>query len=183
MKKYIFIALFVLSNTFVLSAQDNAWFKIKDLDAAYIVEFPSEPIKGGDDVSTEQGTVKMDTYTLQPEEDNNLIYMTSFTKYPDYFFKDGLDTAEAQNTVLDNSIEGAVINTKGTLLADEKITLNGYRGRNAKIKIDGGYIINIKIVLVNYSLYLAQVIYIESNDDNISTKRFFESLELINVNK
>ncbi len=41
----------------------------------------------------------------------------------------------------------------------------------------------MKVVLVNYTLYIAQVIYLKENDDNENAKRFFELLELINVKK
>lgn len=181
MKKNIFIVLLVFCSSYILTAQENTWFKVKDLDAAYIIEFPSEPEKGENNVSTDQGTVKMNTYTLQTEDDINLIYMTSFTKYPEAFFEDGLDTEESQNTVLNNSVNGAVTNTKGTLLVDEKITLNGYRGRNIKILLKDGHIINMKMLLVNYTLYLTQVIYKKDDDNNENTKYFFDSLELINV--
>ena len=78
-------------------------------------------------------------------------------------------------------INGAVENTKGSLLSEEEIFLNGYRGRVIKIDIEDTYIIKIKIILVGIKLYLAQVIYKKENDDNDNAKRFFDSMELINV--
>lgn len=193
MKKYTLLSLIVLFNVsvsiaqdnvwseFVSNAQSNDWFEIKDKEAAYLIDFPEEPTKGSDDVFTDKGTVKMNTYTLQMPDDDNLIYMSSFTKYPDSFFPDQLESEEEQNEVLDNSVNGAVTNTEGELIFDEKITFNGYKGRIIKIKLSGGYIIKMKVLLVDIKLYLAQVIYEEKNDDNLNSKRFFNSLELINV--
>ncbi|PHR74554.1 MAG: hypothetical protein COA67_00320 [Lutibacter sp.] len=183
MKKYILLCLFALCNIYGSIAQNNDWFEIKDKDAAYLIDFPSEPEKGENDVQTDKGTVKMNTYTLQTSDDVNMIYMSSFTKYPESFFEDGLVSEESQNTVLDNSVNGAVTNTEGELILDKKITFNGYKGRVIKIKLSGGYIIYMKVLLVDIRLYLAQVIYEEKDDGNENAKRFFESLELINVKK
>ena len=180
MKKNILL-LFIICNAFNLLAQNTDWVKIKDIDAAYIINFPSNPKKGSDDVPTDKGTVKMNTYTLQTTDDTNLIYMSSHTEYPKFFFPEGLTSEEKQIEVLDGSINGAVENTKGSLLSEEEIFLNGYRGRVIKIDIEDTYIIKIKIILVGIKLYLAQVIYKKENDDNDNAKRFFDSMELINV--
>lgn len=181
MKKYILLSLAVLFNVSVSIAQSDDWFEIKDEEAAYLIDFPEEPTKGADDVPTDKGTVMMNTYTLQTPDDDNLIYMSSFTKYPDSFFPNQLESEEEQNEVLDNSVNGAVTNTEGELIFDEKITFNGYKGRIIKIKLSDGYIIKMKVLLVDIKLYLTQVIYEEKNDDNLNSKRFFNSLELINV--
>ncbi len=181
MKKNILLILFVFCNIYATIAQSNDWFKVKDTDAAYIISYPQEPEKGSSDVPTDKGTVKMNTYTLQPDGDDNLIYMSSFTEYPASFFPNKLTSLEKQDEVLENSVNGAVNNTKGTLVYQEKLYFNGYRGREIKIEIDGGYIIKMKVILVGVKLYLAQVIYKGENDDNANQKRFFDSFELINV--
>ena len=181
MKKSILLTLFLICNTYAAIAQSNNWFKVKDTDAAYVISYPQEPEKGEDDVPTDKGTVKMNTYTLQPDGDDNLIYMSSYTEYPSSFFPNNLASLEKQDEVLENSVNGAVTNTKGELLHEEKMYFNGYRGRYIKIAIDGGYIIKMKVLLVGIKLYLAQVIYKEENDDNVNQKRFFDSFELINV--
>lgn len=180
MKKYIFLLL-IIFNVSALIAQNIEWVKVKDTVSAYSIEFPTTPKKGVQDVSTNKGTVAMHSYTLQTQNDENVIYMTSFTTYPESFFKEGLDTFEIQNKVLNNSVDGAVANTKGKLLVDKKITFNGYNGRDVKIEISGLYIIRMRTVLVGYKLYLAQVIYDKVHDENENSKRFFESFELINV--
>lgn len=182
MKQKILLTLLILCSAYTSIAQnDSTWYKVKDVDAAYIISYPEEPEKGEDDVATDRGTVKMNTYTLQMSDDDNLIYMSSFTAYPASFFPNKLESSEKQDEVLSNSVNGAVTNTKGTLIMDEKITFNGYKGRLVKIEIDGGYIIKMKVLLVGIKLYLAQVIYTKENDNNESQKRFFDSLELINV--
>ncbi|AUP77296.1 hypothetical protein [Flavivirga eckloniae] len=179
--------LFLFACVSTLTAQNKEWVKVKDTVNAFVVEFPAQPQKGVEDVPTVKGSVKMDSYTLQTVDDDILIYMTSFTKYPKSFFENGLDTFEEQNKVLNGNVQGVVSNTKGTLVSDKKITFNGYNGRGIVIELNSTpsvnvvYLVQMKIVLVDYNLYLAQVIYEKKNAGNINAKRFFESFELIKV--
>ncbi|MDO5980522.1 hypothetical protein [Flavivirga spongiicola] len=184
MKKSILLLFFFICNVSALIAQNKEWVKVKDTVNAYIIEFPTKPQKGSQDVPTAKGTVKMHTYTSQTENDKNKIYMTSFTKYPKSFFENGLNTFESQNRVLNGSIEGAVTNTKGRLVSDKKITFNGYHGRDVKIEVkslDLTYMIEMRTVLAGYNLYLTQIIYEKMNKGHEEAKHFFESFELINV--
>ncbi len=183
MKKLVFL-LFFIFNFSALIAQNHDWVKVKDTVHAYVIEFPSSPEKGSTDVPTVKGNVKMYTYTLQSNNDDNIVYMTFFTKYPDSFFPEGLKTLERRNTVLDNAVSGAVTNVKGSLVSKSEIVFNGFNGRDAKIELESGggqYIIRMKTILVGTSLYSAQVICVKENDDNLNSKYFFNSLELINV--
>lgn len=192
MKKIIFTLLvcsIAYSNSF---AQDkvslkaalnsvNQWYQLKDSDAAYKIEFPEKPSQENTDVPTDKGNVVMNMYTLQNDDGVNLIYMTSFTEYPSSFFPNKLQSTEKQDEVLSNSVQGAVTNTGGNLLSDKRIFFNGYKGREVKLSIEGGYIIKMKVLLVGIKLYLVQVIYNEANDNNPKQQRFFDSFELINV--
>ena len=57
-------------------------------------------------------------------------------------------------------------------------------GGDFKIQINSSgvmYVMNVRTFLVGYRLYLAQVIYEKTNDENANAKRFFDSFELINV--
>lgn len=182
--KKLFV-LFFLCSFYTLAAQNNEWHKIKDLEAAYSIEFPSEPKKNKSDVPTEKGLVTMYTYTCQSEsDDKNLIYMSSFNEYPNSFFPEGLNTLEKRKKVLENAVNGAVTNTKGTLISKSEIIFNGYNGTDVEISVDTGgfqYILRMKTILVGLKLYMAQVIYGKDNGDNLNSKRFFNSFELLNV--
>lgn len=187
MIKYVLsILLLAFFSVSSLEAQNHVqWVKVKDTISAYIVEFPSEPKKGAQDVPTAKGDLVMESYTGQ-SSDENFIYMSSFTRYPESFFENGLDTFEAQNEVLTGCVNGAVRNTKGTLVKDKKIIFNGYPGRNIQIEIKypgvaSPYTIEMKVVLVGYDLYLTQIICEKPNVGNVNAKKFFESFELINV--
>lgn len=187
MNRNLFLSFFLILGTHFLFAQENdRWFKIKDTISSYIIEFPTKPIESTQDVPTEKGSVKMNSYTLEAADGENLIYMTSFSKYPSTFFENGLSTFKDQDKVLNGSVSAAVSNTNGKLISDQKIVFNGYNGRITKIElntisVDKLYIIKLQTILVGYKLYLSQVIYEKTNDGNENAKRFFESFELINI--
>jgi hypothetical protein len=184
MKSSFALFLILIISSPILFAQENDWVKTKDLELAYRIDFPEKVERSSQSVPTAQGSVEMISYTLNSSHLDNLIYMSSFTEYPSTFFVDGLDTLEKQYEVLDRSVNGAVNNVKGQLISDDKITFNGYPGRIIKIGLESGgesYIIRMKTLLVGFKLYLMQTISLKENDDNLDTKRFFDSFELINV--
>lgn len=183
-KKIVLLIAFVgLANT--IEAQNKKWVTVKDTELGYRIDFPSTAKKDAVDVPTEKGPVVMNTYTVSSPGEVNLVYMTSSSEYPESFFPNGLSSAEAQNTVLDNAVNGAVTNVKGRLMFKEDITFNGYRGRLFKIEVNQGglYVITMRTVLVGYQLYMMQTISQMKDIDNDRTKQFFDSFELINVKK
>ena len=188
MRNYFYTILLFLCTCSIAFGQTKEWITVKDTIAAYIIDFPAQAKKSSQDVPTEKGNVVMNSYTVQTLNDKNLIYMTSYTKYPDSFFPNGLNTVEEIQAVLDGSVAGAVKNTNGTLLSDTSIVFNGYQGRNFQIGIvdpatKENYIIHMHAYMVDLSLYITQVIYSEKDEANDDAWRFFESFELINVKR
>jgi len=183
MKKFLLLLIFLVFS-FVGFSQETQWQTVKNTEMAYRIDFPGEATGKSQDVPTEKGSVKMYSYQFQPINDVNLIYMSSFTEYPQSFFLDGISSLEDQTKLLDGSVSGAVTNTKGTLISDEKIVFNGYNGREVAISIGYdavSYIITMRIVLVNFRIYIAQVIAEKGKEDNLERSRFFNSFELIKV--
>ncbi|AXT19994.1 hypothetical protein D7030_02395 [Flavobacteriaceae bacterium AU392] len=181
----IFLQCIIILIFFFGNAQEKEWKLVKDIERGYRINFPGEAKYASQKVPTDKGDVTMDSYSYQPEnlEADNLVYMTAFTKYPTFFFENGLESDENKQRVLDNAVNGAVTNTKGTLASSDKIKFNGYPGRRSKINISGGYVIEMKTILVNFTLYLAQVIYKKEDEGNFNASRFFNSFELIKVNE
>ncbi len=183
MKLYTVLVLILMISNPIVFAQDKSWVNTKDLELAYEIDFPEKVEKEFQEVPTDKGNVNMVSYMLSPNNMDNLVYMSSYTKYPSSFFPNGLDTFEKQHKVLDGAVNGAAANVKGQLIADKKIVFNGYNGRSIKIELESGgtYIINMKMFLVDYKLYMMQTICAKGNDGNSETTRFFDSFELLNV--
>lgn len=181
MKKY-FVFVFLILINLATVAQGSDWYKVKDVDAGYILKFPKKPKKEQQEIPTDKGMLQMDMYVYENSLGKNLMYYASHTQYPVKLFPDGIDR-QREFEMLDASVKGAVNNSKGELISDEKIIFNGYNGRLIKIRIQGGYIIKMQEVLAGLNLYIIQTVYAESDDNNNDSKIFFDSFELINVKK
>ena len=184
--KILLQCVILLMVSFGTAQEKNEWKLVKDIEKGYRINFPSDVKSTVQDVTTAKGTVKMHTDVFQQKDltfDQNLIYMTAFTIYPSSFFEDGLASDESKHIVLNNAVDGAVKNTNGILISSDNIMFNGYLGRHSKIKIKDLYIIEMQTILVEFKLYLAQVIYEEKDEGNINSTRFFNSFELIKVNE
>jgi len=176
--KNLFFALTLFITCSSLSiAQD--WINYKSEELAFIAEFPSEPTKTVQKVNTAVGELDMHMIMYAPTSgDDNAVYSVIKSDYPESNFEDADD--EYNSKVLDGAVNGAVTNVNGKLLYDNKITFNGYPGRDFKVEISGGFLY-IKAYLVNNSMYITQVICISVNDKNTSIKRFFDSFDIIKV--
>ena len=182
-RKIFVVALLLLS--FYGFSQEQPWVTKKDLAGAFTINFPGNPTHNKETVPTAKGEVTMDTYSYEPKDAAplNFIYMLAYSTYPLEFFPEGLSELSVIDTVLNNAVQGAVNNTKGTLVSKDNIQLNGFYGKTVKINIGASYVIHMKMYLVEYTLYSIQVIYDASNEDNAMAEYFFNSFELIKTNK
>ena len=177
MKKVVLLmSVFLLSFS---TANAQEWIKYKSEDLAFVANYPKEPERTVQKVSTAVGELDMYMIMYAPTSgDDNAIYSVIRSDYPEEQFEDADDEYNA--TVLDGAVEGAVANVQGSLIFDNIIAFNGYPGRNIKIGIDGGFIY-INAYLVNNSMFITQVICLTDKDENKHIKRFMDSFELINV--
>lgn len=179
MKKVLFvIALFIVA-TVNVNAQD--WIDYKSEDLAFIAKFPNEPERSAQDVESAIGTLKIHMAMYTPpvnSNDENQVYSVIRSDYPKSYFEDADEASN--NDVLDGAVEGAVSNVQGELVFDDKITFNGFPGRNFKIEIDGGFIY-MKTFLVENKMFIAQVLCLTDKDNNDNINRFLNSFDILKV--
>lgn len=175
--KNLFFALTLFITCSSLSiAQD--WINYKSEELAFIAEFPETPKKSVQEVQTSVGLIDMHMVMSTPVNDDNGVYSVIKSDYPKSFFDNA--TEESNSKVLDGAVQGAVNNVNGKLLYSNKITFNGFPGRESKIEITGAYLY-LNSYLVNNQMYINQVICYADNDNNASIKRFFDSFDIIKV--
>lgn len=179
----LLITLFIFNLTL---AQNGNWVTTKDYEKGYKIDFPSSPKSQSQPVPTAIGEVQMHMYILDNSANanaKNLVLMTAFTEYPLAAFEgQDINSEILQDNLLDSSVNGAVSNVKGDLISSSHIKFDGYNARDAKIEIQGAFIINMKTILVQNKLYMIQVIHNKSNDGNQEAKQFFDSFEFIKTN-
>lgn len=183
MKRVVVAIVFFI--TLFSVAQNNNWITKKSIEGEFKLEFPDTPKYSTEIVPTAKGEVTMDSFSYQETDSSkeNFIYMIAFTRYPDSFFPNGLSDSTQIDTVLNNAVNGAVQNTNGSLISSNNISFNGFHGKEAKISINGAYIIKMRLYVVGLTLYTIQVIYDKKHDENKTSTYFFDSFELIKTNK
>lgn len=171
------LLLILLLNVTILMSQN--WTRYKYQELAFIADFPKEPTKTVQKVPTAVGELDMHIIMCEADSgDENFLYSVIKSDYPKENFEN--PTEEYINNVLDGAVNGAVGNVKGELVFDNKIIFNGYNGRYFKIDVNYAFS-HIKAVLVNNTMYIAQVICYTSKDNNTNINRFFDSFDIINI--
>lgn len=179
MKRKFFLVLFIVSSLYSLTAQEEDWYKVKDLDDAFIIEFPSEPTKESSEVDTEIGILIMNSYILEPKNDKNLAYFVANTTYPQETYSNLLN--DKQDDIIDSAINGGAESVEGTVNYKTSFKFNGYNGKSAKIKTNDGHYVVIKVLLADNKMYIMQVFTKIEDVDNENQKHFMDSFELINI--
>lgn len=120
-------------------------------------------------------TIDAHMYTVNQEKEQGIIYMFSYADYPK-----GYITSANLEIVLDGAREGALANSKATLLHEEKITKGRLRGRELKAAVGKDMIIRGRMYLFNNRLY--QAITISRSDNRKAYKyitKFLDSFRLL----
>ncbi len=168
------VVLFICAIAF-----SQEWKTFKNLELGVIADFPGEPERMDQQVPVDTTSYTMKMYffedTVNPNP-NNYIYALARTDYHKDAFEG--DDSNRDNAVLDGAVSGAASNVKGTVDRKETITLNGFPGRAAKIKMQQGYI-HVRVYLVQHTMYFTQVICATDKDGNADIKKFFDSFDII----
>ena len=81
------------------------------------------------------------------------------------------------DTLLDRARDGSIRKMEGNLLSEEKITLNGYPGREYKSTARGDNFVDSRIYLADARLYMLSVVH--KDRENSDTPRFFNSFKIL----
>lgn len=156
------------------------WFKQSFGDGE--VYFPNEPQKLEREVNSEFGFVTSHIFLYQAPIDSiklngNVAFIFAYTDYPNIesLSKDDF------NNFLNNRRDGAIQNSNGRLLLEERIFYNKYEGRRWRALLDNeANISNAYAYLVDDRFYLLQVISIREYDNNRGIDKFLKSFKLLN---
>ena len=168
----------VLCTGFIVTSD---WFLMKNKDQGYQIEFPKEPSVSVQTVNTKAGPVDMHINMLDlsnKDEDQNMIYLSSFAQYPDSLVHS--DRKEQLAGFFKETLDGLVSSIDGKILSKEDVKIDSYPGKEVKINFqDGMAIIRIRVYLVENKVYMLQVITKIEKDSNESISKFMDSFSLI----
>ncbi len=155
-----------------LSVQEpDEWIKYTSPEGRYIVLLPGQPT-----VSTKAASAGGANFTQYKAAviDSAVGYMIGYFDY-----------TETMNFSLDGARDGMIEAVKGTLLAENSISLGGYPGRELRIlaKDTGGteYLTHARYYDINRRVYVVQFIIPKSAEAESAAKasKYFDSFQVV----
>jgi len=180
-KLFIAGCIIVLSMGFV---QSDAWYILQDNDIGFSIEFPVEPQKILEIKATEAGDLDVYTYKYEPDEsvkDENIIYQLACTTLP-YFIEPNANNLKLSDAMFKRSIDIILKNTKGKVLSDKPLKLNGYPGKEVRIERKHKhvvYIVKLNLYIIKNKVFIIESVTTEAKQYNKSGTRFFGSFKLL----
>jgi hypothetical protein len=154
----------------VFSANAQQWIDHRPNGGGYRVAFPAQPIETRRTVDTDVGRVNMRTSAV---EIGDKIYITIDSTYPSDF---RMGDAEAN---LDTARDGGVVNVHGTLLSEERLSIDHAPARRLVIDIPhGNKAAEALMVLDGHRLYQAVYLGPRGSQKTDDAKRFLSSFKL-----
>ena len=134
--------------------------------------FPEDPQEDVQTLPTDVGEIEVHFLSLERE---NAVYMIVYSDYP----TDVVAQSDPES-MLNGARDGAVSNVQGTLVSEEKITIDDHPGRGLKItSSDGEATIYSNVYLVNNRLYQIMVVIPSSTNLSNEASNFLNSFKLI----
>jgi hypothetical protein len=149
MRKKVYLLFSLILSVLILSAcgQTTAnWRDFSNTEGKFTVRMPGAPKEETNTIKTDSGEITIHLFGI-PIGDTD--YIVAYSDYPT-----DLVVSKGPTGILDSARDGAISNTKGTLITDESIELNGFPGKLLIVgSPDGKGIAQAKIFLVGNRLY------------------------------
>jgi hypothetical protein len=126
-------------------AMPGTWDRFQPDDGSFSIEMPSAPETRVERIGESAVSV---TYTAHHEGERVTCWVTSL----DY----GSKFQAPPDTLLDAGRDAALGNARGTLLAERRVTVDGYPAREHVILADEGYVLSLHVV-AGSRLYLVSI--------------------------
>lgn len=159
MKKSILLSIFTLLSFITVLAQEpaavhpesSAWVNVAPANSGFSVLIPGKPAEQAQSVEGHQG-LENHLLTLETELGG---YVVSYLEFPDE-----VTDPDQIKVMLDRGREGGIASSRGELVSEAEIKLNGYFGREWSLKLPGGLTATARAYWVKRRLY--QTVFVKS---------------------
>lgn len=160
-----------LSFTGFAVSQGEAWKPLTSQEGRFSLLMPGAPKEQSQEVATPAGTIKMTMYVLEQGES---AWFATFNDYP----AEVIQKADAE-TLLNGARDGAIGTVQGKLLAEKKIAIDTYPGRELEFEAQGGaFLARSRIYLVKERLYQIMILSPKAQGLPKDTGKFLDSFKL-----
>ena len=165
------IALFLLRDQL---SGDAGWREFAPEEGRFSILVPRTPRKTTETTETQIGTIDTHLFIVTH---GDFTYLMVYNDFPRR-----LISSSDSRVMLDGARDGAVESLSGRLLSEHSISINGYPGRELRIKVsDGPYtsIAQVRIYLVGNRLYQIYAIAPETRASSPDMTKFLDSFKLL----
>ena len=169
----LFIAILTLS-----SFAGDTWKTTTSKEGKFTLMMPQEAKQSIKKIPSDPDTLIMHLfmYDASAAQEDNLVYLAIYTDYAESYKN---KSAEEINTLLNNSVDGAMNKVNGTLVSKTDIKKDGYPGKEYYIDFQNGAAeIHSRAYLVKNRMYILETIYVTASKGNKSDERFMNSFVL-----
>ncbi|NET01192.1 MAG: hypothetical protein F6K62_05250 [Sphaerospermopsis sp. SIO1G2] len=129
----------------------SIWSVFSSPQGGFRILMPGQPQVTKQKVKTKTGQVEVNLYSVERKEEGSK-YTVAYIDYPTEYI-DLLIKRNLVEQAIDTGKNTALSQAKGTIISEEKITLNGYQGKEVNYTKPGNLVIKQRIFLVGKRLY------------------------------
>jgi serine/threonine-protein kinase len=148
-----------------------AWQEFSSVDGNFAVLMPGTPSYEKKSQSTALGPIDMHMFNLNIRRD--AAYMIMYSDYPE------IVTKAKPDDLLDGGRNGALSNTKGKLIGEQNMSLDGFPGREIVIEVPGKGIMKLRAFMVRQRLFQVIAVGTKEKIDHEDTIKYLTSFRLL----
>ena len=148
-----------------------AWQEFSSPDGNFAVLMPGTPSYEKQNQSTALGPIDMHMFTLNIRRD--AAYMIMYSDYPE------IVTRAKPDDLLDGGRNGALSNTKGKLIGEQNMSLDGFPGREIVIEVPGKGLMKVRAFLVGRRLFQVIAVGTKEKIEHEDTGKYLTSFRLL----
>lgn len=160
----------------LLPAQDSpGWHRFHSKTGGFTLSFPGgPPAEQKQIVRTPTGNLDVTSYVFESKQ-NPGRYLVSFSEYPEGAVATGTDEKR-----LDYARDGLVSRSKGKLVSESRIKVEGFPGRDLVIEMEPNNALRTRMFAVKNRLFQVMVLGPRKMVQAKTTEIFLESFQLAN---
>jgi hypothetical protein len=155
--------------SFAQSTRAQSWIEFQSKEGAFSILMPHQPARQSEPARTDAGPVDTIMYAAGTDTTSYVVIYSDFPFAP--------SSAEETNKRLDKGRDGGLARTKGKLVSESRIMLDGHLGREIKVRLDEGFLL-VRIYAVNERVYQIIIAGTEAAIASPDAARFFNSFKL-----
>jgi serine/threonine-protein kinase len=148
-----------------------AWQEFSSAEGNFAVLMPGTPSYEKKSQSTALGPIDMHMFTLNLKRD--AVYMVMYSDYPE------IVTRAKPVDLLDGGRNGALSNTKGKLVGEQNMSLDGFPGREIVIEVPGKGLMKLRAFMVRQRLFQVMAVGTKEKIDHEDTAKYLTSFRLL----